>query len=479
MSGSSTNLTNVEVLCGAGDLPGSQSCVCDWRVQLEGCPSEKVFLRDLYLINVVACFIVFLMLTGLLIWRTTVRGQRLISSDPLKEMGILKPRPLEGFLLLNLFHVAGRLLYSVCLLSNYLDQNSWKEFFHDITFTIALAGIAIYLIGLIYTIPKSHAIPRRINSYTRTPNGQSKGIWVPRPAMVDAFGFFVLLGPIVFLNTFAILSGFFLDQGKKDLSKLLIKVHYFAWSFFCWFLICGLLYFGKRLTDILDKHIKDTKEGGRATPLKVNRLEHGLRKLRRVLYLLLITLLFFAITSLLFALFREGILKKSPFISRTLAAFWVLIVPVVNVFIITILAKELNDKEPVHFLRQSTFIKSQFSSSVQSPNQTSACVTNVYPRPSITSIGRISPIQLPASKLSMFGDNSQISDMSIDSRIMSRETINLTDSDKKFGDLSGLVPLAPAHILTSPTPEYSNSPIVSFESRQKISTETVTKTFIL
>lgn len=54
------------------------------------------------------CFLVFLMITGLLIWRTSVKGQRLIARDTYNEMGILRPRPLECFLLLNMLHICGK-----------------------------------------------------------------------------------------------------------------------------------------------------------------------------------------------------------------------------------------------------------------------------------------------------------------------------------------------------------------------------------
>ena len=63
----------------------------------------------MYLINTVACFFIFVLITGLLIWRVAVRGHRLIAKDPMNEMGVLKPRPLEGFLLLSMFHVAGKI----------------------------------------------------------------------------------------------------------------------------------------------------------------------------------------------------------------------------------------------------------------------------------------------------------------------------------------------------------------------------------
>ncbi|CAG8607095.1 8199_t:CDS:2 [Ambispora gerdemannii] len=347
--------------------------------------------------------------------------------------------------------------------------------------------MAIYLIGLIYTIPKSHEVPRRHYSYNRQLNyEQSRGVWVPRPAIVDAFGFFVLLGPIVSLNTFAILSGFFLDRGNKNLSTILIRIHYISWSFFCWILICGILYFGKQLTSILVKHIEDTKEAGRATPLKVNRLEYGLKKLKYVLYLLLLTLLFFAITSLLFACFREFLLTYSPFLSHMLATFWVLIVPVVNVVIVTVLAHEISNKEEsVHILRQSTFASrylhtmppnhhSHRSSHFKSENFLSTisktdAPNSIYHKPNVTSsIGRISPIQLPA----MYGEDSKISEANIDSRCQ-------TESNSQIRlEYPTIYPLAPVHLL-SPIPQDMSSnqyqpQFLALGFRKDTSNETVT-----
>ncbi|CAG8607252.1 10208_t:CDS:2 [Paraglomus occultum] len=296
------------------------------------------------------------MITGLLIWRVAVRGHRLIAKDPMGEMGILRPRPLEGFLLLSMFHVAGRLLYSVCLLSDFLPNYAIKEFFHDVTFTISLAGIGIYLIGLIYTIPRSYTFQRRLNSYTITPNDHQRFVWIPRPAVVDTFGFLILLGPVVSLNTFAILTGVYYDRNDAATAEKWLTVHYLAWSFFCWILILGLLYVGKQLTTIIVRHIEETKDSGTASDSKVRSLALGLKKLRYVLNLVLSTLLFFAIVSLLFALFRQYILTHNIMLSYFIATCWVFIVPIVTVIVITVLAIEINEKERVrvHILRQSS-----------------------------------------------------------------------------------------------------------------------------
>ncbi|RHZ64547.1 hypothetical protein Glove_322g13 [Diversispora epigaea] len=342
---------NIETLCPLKNK--NNECLCDWRVQIKGCPSEENFLQDLYTTNTVMCFLVFLMITALLIWRTSVKGQRLIARDTYNEMGILRPRPLECFLLLNMFHICARLLYSVCLLSDYLPNNLLKELFHDVTFTISLASLALYLIGLIYTIPRSHT--RRLNSYTRPYNSSEdiKEVWVPLPIMVDSFGFFVLLGPIVSLNALAIISGFYMDKGNIKIANFWITVHYVCWSFFCWIIVFSLVYFGSRLTGIIVKHIEETKEANRENSTKLKCLKQGLKKLRLVLAILLSVLLFFATSSLLFGLYRTFLLTFSPFISRTLAACWILIVPLMNVIVVTILAIETNNKEPVHIPYQS------------------------------------------------------------------------------------------------------------------------------
>ncbi|CAG8666024.1 9191_t:CDS:2 [Gigaspora margarita] len=225
MNLSSTNtsftIPSGEVLCPPGST-GNGSCMCDWRVQIRGCPSESTYIENLYLVNTLACFIVFIMITGLLIWRMAVKGQGLISKDPLKEMGILRPKPLECFLLLNIFHVASRLLYSVCLISDFISSTTLKE-----------------------------------------------------------------------------------GYGKVPSSKL-------------------------------------------------RNLEHGLTKLRRIRVLLLGDLIFFAVASLVFGLCRNFILTYSPVLSLFLATCWVLIVPLTNAVIITILAYEINEKARMPTLRPKT-----------------------------------------------------------------------------------------------------------------------------
>ena len=115
--------------------------------------------------------------------------------------------------------------------------------------------MGMYLIGLIYTIPKSYTFQRRLNSYTITPNDHQRFVWIPRPSVVDAFGFLILLGPVVSLNAFAILTGVYYDIGDMSTAEKWLTVHYLAWSFFCWILIFGLLYIGKQLTAIIVRHI--------------------------------------------------------------------------------------------------------------------------------------------------------------------------------------------------------------------------------
>ncbi|CAG8555371.1 10005_t:CDS:2 [Diversispora eburnea] len=366
------NNANIEILCPSDDALRNNECFCDWRVQIKGCPSEENFLQDLYITNTVMCFLVFLMITALLIWRTSVKGQRLIARDTYNEMGILRPRPLECFLLLNMFHICARLLYSVCLLSDYLPNNLLKELFHDVTFTISLASLALYLIGLIYTIPRSHTMPRRLNSYTRPYNSSEdiKEVWVPLPIMVDSFGFFVLLGPIVSLNALAIISGFYMDKGNSKIANFWITIHY------------------------------ETKETSRENPTKLKSLKQGLKKLRLVLAILLCVLLFFATSSLLFGLFRTFLLT-SPFISRALAACWILIVPMMNVIIVTILAIETNNKEPIHILRQSQLLDDDYP--IQIPVRPSKFHQNSE---SINSNSdTISPIALTTIKLKRTNDD--------------------------------------------------------------------------
>ncbi|CAG8771837.1 27601_t:CDS:2, partial [Dentiscutata erythropus] len=63
----------------------------------------------------------------------------------------------------------------------FCDWRVQLTVFHDVTFTISLASLAVYLIGLIYTVPRSHIT--RYHHYSH----EAKKIWIPRPAIVDAF----------------------------------------------------------------------------------------------------------------------------------------------------------------------------------------------------------------------------------------------------------------------------------------------------
>ncbi|KAF0551522.1 hypothetical protein F8M41_023284 [Gigaspora margarita] len=404
------------------------------------------------------------MITGLLIWRTTVRGQRLIARDPLKEMGYFRPRPLECFLLLNMLHVSSRLLYSVCLLSQYLSSNKLLELFHDVTFTISLASLAVYLIGLIYTVPRSH-----ITRYHHYSSYEAKNIWIPRPAIVDAFGFFVLIGPIVSLNTFAIVSGSYMDNGDTKMAQVWITIHYLSWSFFCWIIMLGLVYFGSRLTNVIVTHIEDTKYSGRATPMKIQNLERGLNKLRWVLALLLSALLFFASSSLLFAIFREFLLTYSLVLSLIFAVLWVLIVPMMNVIIVTILAYEINDREshkersyhrnapfarpPIHLVRRNYREEEIVKDSKSDESGSFSFLPNFSRSNHDNQFGAIA---LKAVKLTSSMGDSKISEISMNLGQQSQLSNNLSDSSQRTSEFTNsaddrigtAIPYTPSRILS-------------------------------
>ncbi|CAG8694285.1 2090_t:CDS:2, partial [Cetraspora pellucida] len=190
---------------------------------------------------------------------------------------------------------------------------------------------------------------------------KKSSIWVLRPMIIDSFGFFLLFG-LIALNVFALISGLFIDNGNYKMARFWITIHYLCWSIFCWIISFGIFYFGKRLINIIERHIEETKGYGK-TSSKVRNLELGLIKLRRVRVLLLINLFFFAISSLLFGIFREFILTYSLVISLALATCWVLIVPLTNAIIITVLAYEINEKTRIPTLRPKTSTNFQSSRS--------------------------------------------------------------------------------------------------------------------
>ncbi|CAG8550119.1 16345_t:CDS:2 [Acaulospora morrowiae] len=343
-------------------------------------------------------------------------------------------------------HVSSRLLYSVCLLSGYIPNSLLKELFHDVTFTILLASLTLYLIGLIYTIPRSHTSHRHLNSYTRPYQSSSldaRGVWIPQPMIVDAFGFFVLLGPIVSLNAFAILSGFYMDHGEPEKASFWITLHYIVWSFFCWVIIASLVYFGSRLTGIILRHIEDTKEAGRAKPMKLRNLEQGLKKLRLILSIIVSVLVYFAISSLIFGSFRNFILTFSPFLSHALAASWILIVPTMNVVIITILAMETNNREPLQILPQTNISPIEIPVLPYDSTSSKTDEAESYPmRP-------MNAIALEATRFTSSNDDSKISELSYQQRSLSQSQIEYLqrNSSPTISDHNQRQPMTPSSAL--------------------------------
>ncbi|CAG8498969.1 1461_t:CDS:2 [Acaulospora colombiana] len=282
------------------------------------------------------------MITGLLIWRTAVRGQRIIAKDPLKEMGILRPRPLECFLLLNMFHVCG---------------------------------------------------------------------------------------PILSLNAFAAISGIYMDNNDEEKANFWIKVHYIVWSSFCWVIITALVYFGGKLTDIILKHIKDTKEAGRAKPMKVRSLEQGLKKLRWILGVIVGVLVFFAIASLIFGLFRDFVLTYSSFLSHALAASWILIGESALYF-------KRDNKEPVQILPHSNVSHGDIPVQPYNGDYTSSKTDEVESYP-------MRPVKLEATRFTSSNDDSKISELSYQQSQTEYWSRNSSPDDPRT-----VQPITPASVLT-------------------------------
>ncbi|CAG8544922.1 1359_t:CDS:2 [Cetraspora pellucida] len=266
-----------------------------------------------------------------------------------------------------------------------------------------------------------------------------------------------------------------MDHGAIEQAEVWIRVHYLSWSFFCWIIMFGLVYFGSRLTNIIVTHIEDTKRSGRATPIKIKNLERGLNKLRWVLALLLSALLFFATSSLLFAVFRDFFLTFSRYLSLTFATLWVLIVPMMNAIIVTILAYEINNRENHKgrsYYREATapqhiiYARQQYREEeiVKDLKSDESGSFSFLPNSS-RSENQVSVIALKAIKLTSSMGDSKISEISMNFGQQSQQSNNLSDSSQQSSDPTNsnssdhrigiAVPYTPSRILSN-DPKISN-----------------------
>ncbi|KAI9014749.1 hypothetical protein BC832DRAFT_167136 [Gaertneriomyces semiglobifer] len=174
---------------------------------------------------------------GLLVYFLVIKKQRVFRI----EHGAIKPNPLEGFLATGFLFDAGRLVFLGLLMSDRVGYTAngrvWRaEILESWPWGVIYAGMAIYLVGIIYLTPSD-----------KLSHGSfSKPLWVPPARFLNCFLIFALIVPLTVTTTFAALTGVHFD--KKTWSSLLVasryfRIHYWSWVFFLAVLCLGIIFF--------------------------------------------------------------------------------------------------------------------------------------------------------------------------------------------------------------------------------------------
>ncbi|OZJ06616.1 hypothetical protein BZG36_00311 [Bifiguratus adelaidae] len=310
---------------------------CDWRLSVRGCVDEH-FFQAVYITNAVLSGVSSAIGIGVLINRV-VKGH-FIWDLRRQRRGLLRPKPLECRLLfMNIFNVF-RFIFSFIILYDVLPSYAWRSVFFEFPWMMAQVGITLYFLGVASTVPEvcrfDMAIPEaRID--------QSFSKWLPTPTQVDTLGFILLIAPFFTNTLIALVSGIVADRTPPNVPQVvaahLITAQYVCWSFWEFVVMGGIIYFGYKLNWIIQQQLQDdpTDIGETWRIEKKRTLRVGLLRIRILLILTAVILLFYGAGMLVFAIIRENILSHMV-ASKVISVLYNLAVPLQTIITVTTLA---------------------------------------------------------------------------------------------------------------------------------------------
>ncbi|CAG8451577.1 14438_t:CDS:2 [Ambispora leptoticha] len=237
------------------------------------------------------------------------------------SVGMIRPKPVEMFLLLTALFNIIRGVDCVLVITNAASNLAVKEVMFEIGWQFAFWGILCYLIGALYTIPRALNLTRDTitTSYIK--------VWMPTPFFMDLFALFLVVGPISTLILFSVLSGLSANQGNLASANFYRRVHYGFWFLYLLVMATGLLYFGDRLVKSIQSRIRHMKRTSMSHNEKINLLRKAMSNVKTTMIYLASIVLFLSLASLVYAAFREQIHKHAA-LNVFFGLAWTLVCPI-------------------------------------------------------------------------------------------------------------------------------------------------------
>ncbi|CAG8499417.1 6017_t:CDS:10 [Ambispora leptoticha] len=282
---------------------------CDWRVTIN-CENGGIY-AIIYQVTLIWLLLLIFACGGLLYYRLRVLKCQVIAPK-IPGAGSIRPNPIEAFLVWELVWLIGRALFIFVIRMN-LFPNSYliREFLQAFPELFGAAGFAWFAVGTYLQIGV------HLNSKTRP--------WRPDYRMADRFLLIITIAAPLTTWPLVILDGYIRDNGDPKIADAILGACYVLSSFWYSFGAMGAFYFGRELCNVLRYRIEVARENSNSTG--TTKLETGLQKIRKMLYITFTTYIYYITFCIIFASTRVVILTRIPEFNQFLFITYCLLMP--------------------------------------------------------------------------------------------------------------------------------------------------------
>nr|CAG8565796.1 15096_t:CDS:10 [Entrophospora candida] len=222
-------------------------CICDFRINFDGCQDEEYILRLSQWILIIYSTIIILIAIGFLSHKIIIRKQAFFL-PPTKGRGIIRPIPHDVVHVLTIVFNLFLLIHTLILLNDAYPNTVSAEIGSDLSKELGIGLAMIYPISIIYSTPVLGL--------------EKKGILSCKPNknLIDALGFLLLIAPLTTLLPLAALTGHYADQNDLEMAMMFHRSHYFIWVVWglVFLILIALSWF--KLTSTVLKNIKESRK---------------------------------------------------------------------------------------------------------------------------------------------------------------------------------------------------------------------------
>ncbi|KAI9310791.1 hypothetical protein BX666DRAFT_2002701 [Dichotomocladium elegans] len=275
-------------------------CHCDFRLTITDC-EESQGLWYVHAIHASFAFVTALIGIALFGYRVGVKKYQFWFMEPTLKGGRIRPRPIEGMLLISFFYNTFRSFSSLYLLLDIAPDNLVaRTFIFEFPWPFGYGAVVVYLNSIAQTVAQSRTI------------GCS---WLPcSPRSVDAVGTLLFFLPFLLNNAFSIPIGI-IGQSDPTTAIILTRVLDIAWFFLNAFLFVAVFFSAARLIRILGSRAHGKAQNLDDVPGGI------IRKVEMIVLLFSLCLVGFAFFLLFFGAMRDHIITHKIG-NITLALLW-------------------------------------------------------------------------------------------------------------------------------------------------------------